>query len=253
MGFSTFKAEMASGTRMVGTFQRIPRHETTEVLAHAGLDFVCLDTEHSPYSRSELDMCLATARALDFPALVRVAAGNPEYILQALDSGAVGVVVPHIYSVDKARAVAQAAHFGKGGRGFAGATRWAGLGRQTFPEILAQSAAQTVVLAQIEEPEGVEAAQEIVGTDGIDGLFIGPADLSIAYGQPNLSSPELNDAFGKVGAACRATGKPLVTFVGNAQKARDWKDHGISVFFVGSDVNFIAAAAKAECGAIRDI
>ena len=253
MGFSTFKADMAAGKRLVGTFQKTPRHEVVECLALAGLDFVCLDTEHSPFSRSELDACLAMARALDFPALVRVGADRPELILQALDSGAVGVVVPHIYSVEKAEGIAKAAHFGKGGRGFAGATRWAGLGRQSFPEILAQSAAETVVLAQIEEPEGVDLAGQIAAVDGIDGLFIGPADLSIAYGEPNLTSQALNDAFTAVGGACRDNGKALVTFVGNDAKAAEWDRHGINVFFVASDVTFMINAAKDQFKKIQDL
>ena len=183
---------------------------------------------------------------------MRVAADRPEYILQALDSGAVGVVVPHIFSVEKAQAVARAARFGKGGRGFAGATRWAGLGAQSFPEILAQSDAETIVMAQIEEPEGVEAAAEIAAVDGIDALFIGPADLSISYGQPNLTSPELADAFKRVGQATRAAGKALVTFVGNAEKARAWSEFGINVFLVGSDTNFIQIAAQSAHKGVHD-
>src|SRR5690606_22818818 len=99
-----------------------------EVLAMSGLDFICIDAEHAPQDRRATDACLTVARALGLPALVRVPEGTPAQILTALDSGAVGVVVPHVFNVERATIAARAAHFGHGGRGFAGSTRWAGLG-----------------------------------------------------------------------------------------------------------------------------
>ncbi len=248
-----FKKRMLDGDRLVGTFLKTPAHDVIEVLAISGLDFVCLDVEHAAFDRRSMDACLAMARALDFPAIVRVGSGTAENILQALDSGAVGVVVPHVTDAAKAAEVAKAARFGLGGRGFAGATRWAGMGTRSMPEVLAQSAAETFVLAQIEEPEGVEAAVEIAETVGIDGLFIGPSDLSVSYGKTDADSPELRAAYKAVGEATRAAGKAFVTWAPTMEKAAEWRGYGVNVFFMASEHNWILQGARAASKGVHDL
>jgi len=252
LGFQDFKQTMLSGKRLVGTFLKTPSHELVEVLSVTGLDFICIDGEHSAFDRHGMDACLSIARALDFPALVRVPAAKPEYILQALDSGAAGVVCPHIDSVDKAEAVAKAAHFGLGGRGFAGATRWAGLERPAMADVLAKSALETIVIAQIEEPAGVDAAAEIAAVNGINGLFIGPADLSVSYGKTDTGSDELREAYRRVGLACRDHGKANITFILKPDQADALSDLGVSVFLIGADHSLMAEAAQNAVGALRD-
>ncbi len=98
-----FRSRVARGDRIVGTFVKIPEISVIEVLAQSGLDFICIDAEHGAFDRGRLDSCLAMARALDLPALVRVGGPGGATILHALDSGAVGVVVPHVLNADMAR------------------------------------------------------------------------------------------------------------------------------------------------------
>ncbi len=239
-----FRQKMLAGDFLAGTFQKTPAYEVVEVLAKSGLDFVCLDAEHAPFDRGRLDACLAVARALDFPALVRVAAFTPQDILQAVDSGAVGVVVPHVDTVEKAQALARAGRFGHGGRGYAGSSRWAGFATRGMPELLAQSRDETVLIAQIEEPEGVDAAESIAGVEGIDGLFIGPADLSVAFGKTDQVSDELTAALKEVGRAAQAQGKAYMSFVANAQKAQDWVEHGMTMFFIASEQSWMLNGAR---------
>jgi len=253
MKTATFRERMLAGDKMAGTFVKSPSHEIIEVLAMSGLDFVCLDSEHSPFDRMAMDACLAIARALDFPVLVRVASGSNENILQALDSGAVGVVVPHVIDAARAAQVARAARFGLHGRGYAGFTRWAGFATRPMPDVLEQSKNETLVLAQIEEPEGVDAASEIAAVPGIDALFLGPSDLSVGYGKTDTNSPELKAAFKTVGMAAKANGKALVTFVPNAEKAAEWSKYGVSVFFVGSEQSWILQGAKAVASGIHKL
>ena len=238
------KQKISSGARLVGTFQKTPDHAVSELLMLSGLDFVCLYAEHCPWHRHAMDAACAVARARDFPVLVRVPAGRPEIILGVLDSGATGVVVPHVDSVEKARDVARAAHYGLGGRGFAGTTRWAGLAGAPMADTLARSARETVVLVQIEEPSGVAAAADIAAVDGIDGLFIGPADLSVAYGKADVDSAELHAAYEAVGQACAAHGKALVTWAPNAAKAADWVPYGVTMWFIASEQSWILAGAR---------
>ncbi|MEL6913396.1 MAG: aldolase/citrate lyase family protein [Pseudomonadota bacterium] len=252
MGIKDFKARMLAGEMLAGTFLKTPAYELVEVLAGSGLDFLCLDAEHAPFDRARMDACLAIGRALDFPILVRPGANTAPDILHALDAGAVGIVAPHVDSAEKAAALARAGHFGLGGRGYAGSTRWAGFATRKMPDILEQSA-ETVLIAQIEEPAGVEAVEAIAATPGIDGLFLGPADLSVGYGKEDQTSEELAAAYARCGAAARAHGTAYMTFVGNAVQAESLARHGLTMFFVASEHSWMRAGAAAEAMGIHKI
>lgn len=237
------RARILNREVLSGTFIKTPAYEVMEVMKLSGLDFVCVDCEHAPNDRRGMDASLAMCRALDLPALVRV----PEYtagnVLMALDSGAVGVVIPHVTSGEKAAAVAKSAHFGHGGRGFAGSTRWAGQGGKTMHEVLDMDD-ETVVLAQIEEPEGLEALDAIAGTWGIDGLFVGPADMAVSLGLNDVNHPDIMGVMKQVGDAAAKHGKAAVTFQANTARVAELKDAGISMFFIGSEHTFMLNAAK---------
>lgn len=239
------RERLLAGELLAGTFLKTPAHELIEVLALSGLDFVALDAEHAPFDRARMDACLAMARALDFPVLVRVPDERPSTILNALDGGATGIIVPHVFSAKKAKDVALAARFGHGGRGFAGSTRWAGYATRTMAELLEQSEQETIVLAQIEEPEAVDAIDEIAAVAGIDGLFVGPADLAVCLGADGPTAPEVRAAIGKVGEAAKRCGIACVTFAGNTDDVGALKELGVSVFFIGSEHAMMLAGAKA--------
>lgn len=233
---------------LAGTFVKTAEVTVVEVLATSGLDFIILDAEHCGWDRGRLDACLAVARALDFPALVRIPSAAEENVLQALDAGAVGIVVPHVDSVEKAQTLAKKAHFGRGGRGFAGSTRWAGFATRPMGDVLDQDD-QTIVMAQIEEPEGVEACEDIAAIDGIDALFAGPADLSVGYGHRSQDNPDLPVALERVGAACAANGKGYVSWVPDAAKAAQWRRFGITGYVVASEHTWMRqGAAEAAKG-----
>lgn len=246
-----FKAEMAARARLVGTFVKTASYEVVEVLALSGLDFICLDAEHAPFDRARLDACIAIARAKGLPCLVRVAENSAAQVLQALDMGADGIVVPHICSADEAAALVKSARFGHGGRGFAGSTRGAGWATRSMGDVLADGD-KPIVIAQIEDPEGVEACEDIAATPGLDGLFLGPADLTVAYGGPEAGRPAMLEALARVGKAAAQSGKSYMTFVTGADQARDWAAHGVHMFFVGSEQGFMLAGARSAAASVKD-
>jgi 2-keto-3-deoxy-L-rhamnonate aldolase RhmA len=246
------KKRMAAKDIMVGTFVKTPSYELVEVLAKSKLDFIALDAEHVAFDRGRLDMCLAIARALSFPTLVRVPSGEPWQILNALDSGATGVIVPHIDSVEKAKAVVKSCRFGHGGRGYAGSTRWAGFATRPMAQVLEQSKTETIVVLQIEEPEGVDAIDEIAALDGVDGIFVGPADLAVCYGTTDQNAPIIRDALAKVGKAAKANRKTLMTFAPNAQSCQTLSELGVTMFYIGSDHSFMLKSANDTANAITE-
>ena len=167
--------------------------------------------------------------------------------------GAVGVVAPHIVNASQAADLVRLSHFGNGGRGFAGATRWAGYGTKSMAEVLAQSGRETVVIAQIEEPEALRNVESIAATDGIDGLFLGPSDMSVSMGYSDANSEELLAALKRTGDAALASGKAYMTFVANATKAADWAQYGPHMFFVGSEQGWMKAGANLDAAGIHGI
>lgn len=235
---------MLRGDILAGTFLKTPAHEWIEVLARSGLDFVCLDAEHAPFDRARMDACLAVGRALDFPVLVRVPDGTAAEILKALDSGAVGIVVPHVATPEKAANIAMWARFGHGGRGYAGSTRWAGFATRTMPEILAQSREETIVIGQIEEPEAVDAIDAIAATDGLDGVFVGPADLAVCLGETDINCPPVLDAMRTVAEAAKRHGRAAMTFPANAEGAKALTATGMTTFFIASEHGFALTTAR---------
>lgn len=248
---TTLKSKMLRGDMLSGTFLKTPAFQLIEVLAMSGMDFVALDAEHAPFDRGTVDACLGMARALNIPALVRIPDSSPAQILTMLDSGATGLVVPHVNTVEKAEEVARAARFGHGGRGFAGSTRWAGYATRKMPDILKQSEDETVILAQIEEPEAVDAIDEIAAVDGIDALFVGPADLAVCYGLTDPAAPKVRDAIRRVGEAAKKHGKCMVTFAPNTSWVPDLKALGVTMYFIGSEHAFMLAGAKAVADDVR--
>lgn len=241
----TFQEKLRRGTPQAGLFLKTPSSEIIEILALARVDFICIDAEHSAFSRRELDWCLALARALQLPALVRLSHAAPETALQALDAGAAGIVVPHVRSAARAAETARWARFGEGGRGYAGSTRSAGFTTRQMSDVLEAGNRNVVVIAQIEDPSGVDEAEEIAAVQGIDALFFGAADLAVSMGLTGSTAPAVQEAFLKVLAAARASGKPVAAFCSNDDGIPALFDKGVRLAFAGSDQGLVLAGARA--------
>jgi len=249
----SLRTRMQRGDILSGTFVKTPAHEVIEVLAMSGLDFVTIDAEHAPFDRGRLDACLAVARALNFPVLVRVPVGSRDEILKVLDSGATGVVVPHVDSVEKAENVARWSRFGHGGRGYAGSTRWAGFATRPMTDILKQSIDETVVVVQIEEPEGVDVVDDIAKIDGINGLFVGPADLAVCYGATDINDPKVRNAIEKVGKACKKNKSSCITFAADTSTVAELNAIGVTMFHIASEHGFMLNSARQTAQALKAI
>jgi 2-keto-3-deoxy-L-rhamnonate aldolase RhmA len=238
------KARIAAKEALLGTFLKTPHPHVVEVLASAGLDLLCIDAEHAPFDRRDIDACVMAARAGGLPVLVRTPSAAPEQILNALDCGADGVLVPHIRSAAEARAVAAATHYGLGGRGYAGSSRAAGYGTRGIPDHLAASATTTTLIAQIEDVEALEEIDAIAAVDGIDALFIGRIDLTIALGCTSPDDPKVIAACDQIIAAAARAGRPVGLFTPKPGDAPLWQAKGATVFLLGSDHGFLREGAR---------
>jgi 2-keto-3-deoxy-L-rhamnonate aldolase RhmA len=239
-----FKARLADGEMLVGTFVKTPSPIIVEVLSATALDCLCLDAEHAPFDRGTLDLCIMAARAAGKDVLVRIPSASPEHILNALDCGATGVVVPHVRSAEEAYAAVRASHYGAGGRGYAGSSRAAGYTSLPMAAHLAASAARSVVVLQIEDPEAIDAIDDIAKVPGVDALFVGRVDLTVAYGADSQDDPRVLAAVEKVCKAGLRHSRRIGMFLARMEDAPAWRARGASLFLLGSDHGFLLAGAE---------
>jgi 2-keto-3-deoxy-L-rhamnonate aldolase RhmA len=246
----SFRKRLRAAEPLVGTFMKTPSPIVAEILSLSPLDVFCIDTEHAPFGPLEIDGCLAAFRGADAPSLVRVAADTATEIRVALDAGATGILVPHVTSAEQAERIVKAAHFGEGGRGFAGSPRAAAYGTLTMDEHLRASRDQTTIVVQIEDLAALPNVSDIAKVDGIDCLFVGRADLSVAMGK-KMSSPEIIDAVSEICAAARAAGTAVGMYTPNLGEIPGWRDAGASLFLLSSDQTFILSGASALADAVK--
>ncbi|MEM1110437.1 MAG: aldolase/citrate lyase family protein [Pseudomonadota bacterium] len=241
---TSLKQRLRQHQPTIGTWIKTPSPMVCEVLSRSSLDVVCLDAEHSPFDRGSLDQCLHALRAGDMPSLVRVPSTAAEHTLNALDCGATGIVMPHVTSAAAAESIARAAHFGAGGRGYAGSTRAAGYTTKPMGEHLKDSASQTAVIAQIEDLEALDAIDDIAAVDAIDCLFIGRIDLTVALGASSPKDSVVIDAVERICQAGQSAGRCVGMFVGNPDELPRWRQAGASFFLLSSDHGFLLEGAE---------
>ena len=241
---ASFAARLRAGEPLIGTFVKTPSPIVSEVLASTALDALCFDTEHAPFGRVDLDLCLAMSRAADMPSVVRVASAEHTHVLNALDCGASGVLVPHVVSAEAAQAVAKSCHYGRGGRGYAGSSRAAEYGGKALTDHLRDSADQTAVIAQVEDVEALEDIDAMAQVSGIDCLFVGRIDLTVALGAATPNDAVVVKAVDEICAAGKRHGRAIGMFVADPAEASVWREKGASLFLLSSDHSFLKAGAR---------
>ncbi len=249
----TFRTRLRAGEAMMGTFLKTPSAIVCEVLGLTPLACVCIDAEHAPFGRMEIDACVAAFRAADMPTLVRVQTGNAGEILGALDCGATGVVLPHVVSGPQAAELARAAHYGPGGRGYAGSSRAARYTTKAMAEHISDSAARTAVVAQIEDAEALPNLDAIAAAENIDCLFVGRMDLTVSLGAASPQDGRVIDAVEQICTAGQRHGKAVGMFFPPGEDCAMWRKKGATFFLLGSDQQFLLDGARALAGRIGPV
>ncbi|MFM9976684.1 MAG: HpcH/HpaI aldolase family protein [Sphingomonadaceae bacterium] len=246
----TFRDRLRGGELLVGTWIKTPHPHVVEVLSLSALDCLVLDAEHAPFDRTSLDLCIMAARAGDMPVLVRPASASHDHILNALDCGAAGIIVPHVRSAAEARDIVRACHYEPGGRGFAGSTRAAAYTTLGMAKHRAQ-AEDITVIAQIEDVEALDAIDAIAAVDGIDALFIGRADLTISFGADSPDDSRVVAAVACICAAATAARRTVGMFLARTDDVPGWRDKGASLFILQSDHEFLLKGASGLTEAVK--
>jgi 4-hydroxy-2-oxoheptanedioate aldolase len=240
---NTFKAALSGGKLQIGLWSSLCSNIVTEIVADSGFDWILLDTEHSP---NEVPDLLSQMQALSrgtATAIVRPAWNDPVLIKRILDIGATCVLVPYVQNAEEAsRAVAATRYPPSGVRGVTGSGRAARYGR--IKDYLRQANEQICVLVQVETREALDRLDEIAAVDGVDGVFIGPADLAASLGHVgNPQHSEVQAAIETALARLRAVGKPAGILSFAPEEARRYIEWGCSFVAVGSDLALLARSA----------
>ncbi len=249
---AAFRRRIQAGETLFGAWDSLGSPSSAELLGRSGLDWVVVDLEHGAATEAELLAHLTAIEVSGSVALVRPQSGERLRIGRALDMGAAGVVVPRLDTVEQVReAVTFLRYPPTGQRGVALLTRGARLGTVNHAGVAALND-DIVGIIQIESPSALEAADAFAATDGVDVLFVGPADLSHSLGFPGqFSNPIYQDALKRVVAACRAHGKAPGILLYDPASFKPHLDLGYTFVGIGADVSFVNDGIRAALAAAR--
>lgn len=234
-----------NGEFLAGIFLSLGVGCAAEIAGRAGLDWVLLDTEHGLGGEEALVEGLLGARLGGVCPIVRVLANEAGYFKRALDSGAAGIMVPHINNADDARrAVRFMKYPPEGMRGLTRSSRATSFGYDATDYFQEVREGELLVL-QIETKEAVEQIDEIAAVPGADVLFVGPADLSFSCGVPcDLGGPVLRAALEKVRNAARRHGKRTGIFLRDAGQLPGVVEAGFTLIALDSDTGILKAGLE---------
>ncbi len=247
---NTMIDKMRAGTTALGLGCVLPPESQVPAFAkRAGFDWAFIDLEHSLLSADSVAVSCAMFRSLQITPIVRVAKANTGDIARFLDSGAQGIILPHVDTAEEARDLAARCKYSpEGQRSWGGASPQLDYPARPTAELMQGANERTLVVAMIESAEAVENVESIAATPGLDGILVGNVDLSIDLGEVGKpGGPETARAIQKVGQATAAAGK-FFGLAGVPSPASLTAFDGVTVNFAvaGMDYRILAAAPPAH-------
>ncbi len=249
----TLRRRALSGETLLGAFVGLGSPPAAELVGRAAFDWAIVDLEHGFGTEADLVAQLHALEATGTAALVRPQSTERLRIGRALDLGAAGVMVPRLETPDDVHEAVSYLRFPPAGiRGVALLTRGGGLGSVPHPGVAALND-EILGIFQVESGRAVENAPTIAAIDGVDVLFVGPADLSHSLGIPGeFSAPAYRDALSTVVAACDAAGKAAGILLYGTAALADHLELGFRFVGLGSDAGWVIDGARAAITAARE-
>ena len=241
----------ADGRAAVSGWLAIGNSYSAEIVGWSGVDCVTVDLQHGMTDVQQMIVMLQAISATPATPFVRVPSCDPTIMMKALDAGAYGLICPMVNTVEEAQAFVSATHYPPRGLRSFGPTRGLLYGGPDY----FQHADQTIVrLAMIETLPGLEAVKEILAVDGLQGIFIGPADLGLALGKGPVGDPvdpQVLEAIDICQKAAAQAGKYIGIFCTSGAVAARYAAQGFDFVVPNHDANLLKAALAAEVKAAR--
>lgn len=240
-----FKRALANGETQYGLWLGLPDNTAAEICAGAGFDWLLIDSEHAPFDLRSIMAHLQAMAAYDVAPIVRPVEGDAALLKQLLDIGAQTLLVPMVEDAEQAKQLVQAVRYPPQGiRGLgtslARAARW-----NQVPGYLQKANDEICLIVQVETVSAMAKLAEIVDVEGVDGVFIGPSDLSASMGHiGNAGHPEVVAAISQGLKTIKAAGKHAGLLCLDPSLANTYIEQGASFVGVGVDTMLLAQATK---------
>ena len=248
---TSFRTRLKSCERLIAPLLTLNSPAVVELIAEVGFDWLFIDAEHSPLDTAQMQALIQAAGAT--PCVIRLSASDEMHVKRALDIGAAGIIAPQVNSVQHAQQIVQAAKYapmGQRGLGIARAHRY-GL---RVREYMQSANDDTAVIVQAEHRDAIAHIRDIVRVDGVDGVLIGPYDLSASLGRPGaVDHPDVRDAITRVRNACRDVNIPIGIFGLTADAVKPYIEQGFTMIVAGVDTMLLANASSTLLTAVRAI
>src|SRR6201996_628085 len=234
---ASFRARLVAREPLYGAWSVIPSPLSVRPLAAAGFDYVVIDLQHGGATESDLPAMTSAIRLAGAVPVGRIRHAHPADIGRSLDLGCEGVIVPNVESAAQAREVAGAVPSPPAGSGAPGG----GL-----------AVADPFCVVMVESPAAVADLEATLAIDGIDGIYVGPRDLSLALGcERDLGDPVFGPVIKRIWAACDAAGKPVGVHATDAATARRFAEGGCTILTTVNDVTAITKEAGEQLNGVR--
>jgi 4-hydroxy-2-oxoheptanedioate aldolase len=247
----SLKQKFLSPDVTYGAWNGFPDTQVAQIMGRAGFDFICVDLQHSFITMATLSPLLDALHKAGSPAVVRVPWNTPDLIMRSLDLGAEAIIVPLVNNAAEAKTAADACRYAPAGNRSWGPI-WRNV-RASVPQAPEGDATATCI-CMIETADGLANLDAILATDGVDGIYIGPNDLSLSIGEERksyLQSEKLHKTILDVIARGRAAGKIVGIDCGGPEQAHYWRDQGVSFVISANDSDLLAQAASSMAAAHR--
>jgi 4-hydroxy-2-oxoheptanedioate aldolase len=234
----------AAGRPAIGGWCSMPGAFSAELMAVMGWDAVTIDTQHGMIGFPDMLAMLQAISTTAAVPLVRVSWNQPGEIMRALDAGAYGVICPMINDAAECAAFVQACRYPPDGFRSSGPTRAIVYGG---PDYHAKANGEMLAFAMIETAQGLANVDAIVATPGLDGVYVGPSDLSLATGGPpgqDSDAPDLMAAFDRILGACKAAGVRTAVHTNSVAYSQKMIARGFDLVTVGSDARYLRSGGR---------
>ena len=245
---------LKQGSAVITAWCGIPEPAIAGVLAREAYDAVTLDMQHGLYDLASVARAIPLVEAAGKPAVARIPVGEFQTASKLLDAGASGIIAPMINTVEDASRFVSFMKFPPVGERSWGPARALGLTGLTAEEYLRRANFETLTFAMIETRAALANLEAILATDGIDGVFVGPSDLSITLSGGQALDPharEVDEASEAIAAAAQKAGKIAGAYTGSPERAKQQGARGFRFLAVGSDAAFLRAGTQAALKGLR--
>jgi len=251
---NSVRQKLQTGKATLGTFVGLGSPNVTELMAHAGFDWLVIETEHNGLDSAEIEHMLMAMNGTDAIPIVRIPAANPVFIQRALDMGGLGLLVPMVKTAEEAMAIVQATRYPPAGTRSFGPLR---ASHYSFDnaDYFAQANDNILVILILETKEAVANLETILSVPGVDGIYLGPFDLCLSLGLDPMRQPfpEIDAIAARAITLCQQKGVAFGIGCASPAELASRYAQGCTLLGYGTDYSLLANAARTGVDAFKQL